>query len=82
MKVRSDRVAGWEDGSERISVKTLDRLADLYKRPTITFYLPTPPDEPPNVPLDDVPIVTTDAFAWAMTAVGVLEEVVNSFLLH
>jgi len=49
--VRAARVNGWEDGSIPITFGRVERLADLYKRPSATFFMPKPPaEEPVEVP--------------------------------
>jgi Zn-dependent peptidase ImmA (M78 family)/transcriptional regulator with XRE-family HTH domain len=40
------KVDRWEQGIERPTVRQLETLSDLYKRPLACFFLPTPPIEP------------------------------------
>lgn len=44
---RFSKVESWERGGERPTVRQLETLSDLYKRPLAAFFLPTPPAEPP-----------------------------------
>jgi len=44
---RLSKVDRWEQGIERPTVRQLETLSDLYKRPLASFFLPTPPIEPP-----------------------------------
>jgi Zn-dependent peptidase ImmA (M78 family)/transcriptional regulator with XRE-family HTH domain len=41
-------VRAWEAGDTRPTIRQLERLAELYKRPLVIFYLPEPPQEPPS----------------------------------
>lgn len=52
LSVSLGRVEGWERGDIALTFGRLDALANLYKRPSILFYLPKPPDER-EVPLAD-----------------------------
>ena len=44
---RFRKVENWERGVERPTVRQLETLSDLYKRPLAAFFLPFPPAEPP-----------------------------------
>ena len=49
LKVPSSKLAAWENGKARPTVKQLFKAANLYKRPFVAFYFPHPPtqwDEP------------------------------------
>jgi len=45
LKLEEATVKGWEDGSERISLAALKKLASIYKRPLTVFFLPEPPTD-------------------------------------
>jgi len=47
VQVRPEQVANWEDGSSRPSIAQLRRLAQTYKRPLASFFLPHPPVDSP-----------------------------------
>jgi Zn-dependent peptidase ImmA (M78 family)/DNA-binding XRE family transcriptional regulator len=42
-----DSINKWELGQKNPTLKTLERIANIYKRPLAVFFLPTPPKEPP-----------------------------------
>lgn len=44
---RFRKIQLWERGPEKPSVTQLEALSDLYKRPLVTFFLASPPEEPP-----------------------------------
>lgn len=44
---RFGKVEAWERGQAKPTVRQLETLSDLYKRPLATFFLPEPPVEPP-----------------------------------
>lgn len=44
--VSSDKLAAWEEGSARPTIKQLFRLSNVYKRPATAFYLPEVPRKP------------------------------------
>jgi Zn-dependent peptidase ImmA (M78 family) len=44
---RFSKVENWERGAEQPTVRQLETLSDLYKRPLAAFFLPAPPVEPP-----------------------------------
>lgn len=44
---RFGNVEEWEHGQAKPTVRQLETLSDLYKRPLATFFLPEPPVEPP-----------------------------------
>lgn len=44
---RFGKVEEWEHGQVKPTVRQLETLSDLYKRPLATFFLPEPPAEPP-----------------------------------
>lgn len=44
---RFKKVEKWERGLDRPTVRQLETLSDLYKRPVAAFFLPSPPSEPP-----------------------------------
>jgi len=41
--VSAERLAAWEDGTDRPTIAQLRKLAEVYKRPLAVFYLPEPP---------------------------------------
>ena len=43
VSVTPERLALWETGESRPTIKQLRKLADVYKRPMAVFYLPEPP---------------------------------------
>ncbi len=45
--VTEDLVSGWESGESKPTIKTLEELAKVYKRPLAAFFLPTAPVELP-----------------------------------
>ena len=45
LKLEEMTVKGWEDGSERITLAALKKLAAIYKRPLTVFFLPEPPTD-------------------------------------
>lgn len=47
LNVLEDLVNRWESGEARPTLKTLEKLADYYKRPLAAFFLPTAPVELP-----------------------------------
>jgi Zn-dependent peptidase ImmA (M78 family) len=47
-----DDVAGWECGQGQPTVRQLENLARILKRPLATFFLPTPPEAGPALPKD------------------------------
>lgn len=51
LRVNVNIVKGWESGTRKPALKTLEKLAFFYKRPLAAFFLPEPPQEPP-VPTD------------------------------
>lgn len=46
-----EKLSSWEKAEARLTARQLERLADLYKRPVATFFMPEPPIEPP-LPVD------------------------------
>jgi len=42
----SEAVLAWESGRRQPTIKTLEKLAEYYKRPLAVFLLPAPPAEP------------------------------------
>jgi Zn-dependent peptidase ImmA (M78 family)/transcriptional regulator with XRE-family HTH domain len=42
-----DGIRQWESGKDAPSVRVLERLASLYRRPLAVFYLPSPPEDAP-----------------------------------
>lgn len=44
---RLPKAERWERGDERPTMRQLEALSDLYKRPLAIFFLPAPPQEPP-----------------------------------
>src|SRR5437667_3890067 len=42
----SDIIQSWEQGAGHPTMRQLERLAELYKRPLVIFYLSEPPSEP------------------------------------
>lgn len=44
---RFPKLDAWERGATKPTVSQLETLSDLYKRPLATFFLSTPPKEPP-----------------------------------
>lgn len=46
--VTPERYARWEEGKEYPTIAMLRRLANLYKRPLGTFFLPEVPESPPT----------------------------------
>jgi Zn-dependent peptidase ImmA (M78 family) len=48
---RLHNIDKWELGTEKPTVRQLEALADLYKRPLAAFFLPTRPEEP-SLPTD------------------------------
>ena len=50
LRISEETVEGWESGAEAISVAQLRRLADVCRRPFAAFFLPSAPDEPPDLP--------------------------------
>jgi len=51
LSVQVSRIEHWEAGELGVTEGRLDRLADIYKRPTALFFL----DEPPNEPIIKTP---------------------------
>jgi len=51
LDVREEQVSRWESGEKRPTIKQLEKLANVYKRPLAALFLPAPPIEPP--PLTD-----------------------------
>jgi Zn-dependent peptidase ImmA (M78 family)/DNA-binding XRE family transcriptional regulator len=49
LRVKPERLAAWEEGSARPTVKQLRRLGTMYGRPLAVFYLPEPPRGPQPV---------------------------------
>ncbi len=49
LHVAETRIAEWEEGAERPTVKQLLRLSNIYKRSFAVFYLPERPPEAPPV---------------------------------
>ena len=45
LKIPSSKLAAWEKGEDRPTVKQLFRAANLYKRPFAAFYFPHPPTQ-------------------------------------
>lgn len=45
VQVKSERLASWETGERRPTIKQLRKLAKAYKRPLAVFYLPEPPKD-------------------------------------
>jgi len=43
--LKREKLAAWEDGSERPTIPQLRKLAAQYKRPLATFFLPEPPKQ-------------------------------------
>ncbi|MBV8762267.1 MAG: ImmA/IrrE family metallo-endopeptidase [Deltaproteobacteria bacterium] len=43
--VKPDAVALWESGEDAPSIPQLRKLAEVYKRPLVVFYLPAPPKD-------------------------------------
>lgn len=43
LKVKLEDLKEWEAGARKPTFSKLQRIADVYKRPTATFYLPKPP---------------------------------------
>jgi Zn-dependent peptidase ImmA (M78 family)/DNA-binding XRE family transcriptional regulator len=43
LKIQSETIQFWEDGTEKPTLAQLRRLADIYKRPLAVFYLPERP---------------------------------------
>lgn len=52
LKVKPARVASWEAGTAPVTIRRLDALAALYRRPTALFYLAEPPSEEEHAPTD------------------------------
>ena len=46
LRVTLETIRAWEDGTRKPTLRTLEMLASLYKRPLATFLLPQPPYEP------------------------------------
>jgi Zn-dependent peptidase ImmA (M78 family) len=46
LPVKAERLAAWEEGLARPTVKQLRRLGTIYGRPLAVFYLPEPPPGP------------------------------------
>ena len=44
-----DRLASWEDGRSSPSIPQLKALAKAYRRPLVTFFLPEPPGQMPQL---------------------------------
>lgn len=44
LRMPSERVQAWEEGSQRPSISQLHRVGNLYKRPIAVFFLPEPPE--------------------------------------
>jgi transcriptional regulator with XRE-family HTH domain len=49
LRVKPERLAAWEEGSARPTVKQLGRLGRIYGRPLAVFYLQAPPRGPQPV---------------------------------
>lgn len=47
LKVGEDTVVKWETGEKHPTLKRLEQLSKIYKRPLAAFFLPEPPEEPP-----------------------------------
>lgn len=47
-KVDEERYLRWESGEDRPTIAMLRKLANLYKRPLATFFLPEVPQDPPQ----------------------------------
>lgn len=45
INVTEDRLASWESGDDRPTVKQLKKIAEVYKRPISVFYLDEPPQD-------------------------------------
>jgi Zn-dependent peptidase ImmA (M78 family)/transcriptional regulator with XRE-family HTH domain len=45
LKIESETIQLWEDGTEKPTLAQLRRLADIYKRPLAVFYLPERPKD-------------------------------------
>ena len=45
--VSQDSINKWESAQKKPTIKTLEKLANIYKRPLAVFFLPSPPIEPP-----------------------------------
>jgi Zn-dependent peptidase ImmA (M78 family) len=45
IRVPSDRLRAWEEGTEEFSVAQLRKAAEVYKRPLAVFFLPRPPKD-------------------------------------
>lgn len=44
---RLPKISHWESGEASPTVRQLETLSDIYKRPLAAFFLPAPPTEPP-----------------------------------
>lgn len=49
--VKKDKLEHWERVEAHPTARQLEKLADVYKRPLATFFLPAPPADPP-LPVD------------------------------
>ena len=47
LRVNANIIEGWESGTRKPTLKTLEKLASFYKRPLAAFFLPERPQEPP-----------------------------------
>lgn len=47
LNVSPSTIEGWEQGTKKPTLTTLEKLAHFYKRPLAIFFLPAPPHEPP-----------------------------------
>ncbi|MCI0713628.1 MAG: XRE family transcriptional regulator [Chloroflexi bacterium] len=45
LNISPEKITAWENGEARPTVKQLMKLADIYKRPLVVFYLPVPPNQ-------------------------------------
>lgn len=48
LNVSPDRLARWEEGQEPTTMAKLRTMADVYRRPLATFFLPAPPESRPQ----------------------------------
>jgi Zn-dependent peptidase ImmA (M78 family)/DNA-binding XRE family transcriptional regulator len=46
LQTSEDIISKWENGQKNPTLTQIEKLANIYKRPLATFFLPTPPQEP------------------------------------